>query len=155
MKQNINFALIGLLIVVLIAMIAMNLYYQSKYTELAEGYKKSLNTNNNLSNELFKAKKQIFENENELDEKIKNLNLSSSEVSKFEDINKNLIAEIEQMDFDSIYETINKLEFEIDLLENATVREELNNKINILEQEVVDMENHIMTIKSSVETETK
>ena len=155
MKQNINFALIGLLIVVLIAMIAMNLYYQSKYTELAEGYKKSLNTNNNLSNELFKAKKQIFENENELDEKIKNLNLSSSEVSKFEDINKNLIAEIEQMDFDSIYETINKLEVEIDVLENATVREELNNKINILEQEVVDMENHIMTIKSSVETETK
>lgn len=155
MKQNINFTLLGLLIVVLIAMIATNLYYQSKYTELAEGYKESLNANNNLSKELASSQKKILEKENELNEKIKNLNLSSSEVTRFENINKNLSAEIEAMNFDNVYETLNELKFEIDLIENVTVRDELNNKINILEQDVVNMENRIMTIKAVAETETE
>ncbi|ODS40219.1 hypothetical protein BEH94_07425 [Candidatus Altiarchaeales archaeon WOR_SM1_SCG] len=148
MRQNINFTLIGLLVVVLVAMIAMSIYYQFKYAELAEIHKESLNANNNLSKELAGSQERILEKERELNEKIRNLNLSSSEVARFQNINENLTDEIEQMDFDNIYETLNELKFQIDLIENETARDELNNKINILEYKVVELENRVFTIKA-------
>lgn len=152
MKQNINFTLLCLLVVVLAAMIAMTFYYQGKYAELAEAHKDSLSANNNLSKEILLAQKQVQEKEDELNEKIKNLNLSASEVAKFEDINKNLIAETEALDFDMIYEKINKLEYEVDLLENETIMAKLNNEINVLEQEIVNLENQVLEMKAIAES---
>ena len=152
MKQNINFTLLGPLVAVIIAMIAMNFYYNGNITELSEEYKESLVEKNNLSNELLKAQERVFEKENELNEKIKILNLSSSEVSKFEDINKNLSGAIDDVDFENIYKTLSELKSETDLIEDATAKANLNNKINELDQEVVELENQVLNIKAIVET---
>ena len=83
---------------------------------------------------------------------IKNLNLSSSEVTRFENINKNLSAELAAMDFDGLYEALNDLKLKSDLIKNETARRELNNKINILEQEIVELENHVMRIDAIAES---
>jgi hypothetical protein len=152
MKQNINFTLLGLLVAVLIAMIAMNFYYSSNITKLSEEYKGSLIEKNNLSNELAGAERRVVEKESELNEKIKILNLSSSEISKFEDINNNLSDAIDAVDFENIYKTLSELKSETDLIGNATVRAKLNDKLNTLDQEVVELENQVLTIKGIVET---
>jgi len=147
MKQNMNFTLIGLLVIVLVAMIAMTLYYQSQYSALAQDYKNSLKANNNLTKELFSANALVTAKENELNEKIRNLNLSASEVARFSDINRNLTAEIKNMDFGKIYESINQLKLETDSLENETLRQKLNREINTLQDDVVDLENQFLMIK--------
>jgi len=151
MKQNMNFTLIGLLVIVLVAMIAMTLYYQSQYSALAQDYKNSLKANNNLTKELFSANALVTAKENELNEKIRNLNLSASEVARFSDINRNLTAEIKNMDFGKIYESINQLKLETDSLENETLRQKLNREINTLQDDVVDLENQFLMIKIQTE----
>jgi uncharacterized protein (UPF0333 family) len=151
MKQNMNFTLIGLLVIVLVAMIAMTLYYQSQYSALSQDYKNSLKTNNNLTKELFSANARVTEKENELNEKIRNLNLSASEVARFGDINRNLTAEIKNIDFDKIYKSINQLKLETDSLENETLRQKLNREINTLQDDVVELENQFLTIKAQTE----
>jgi len=151
MKQNMNFTLIGLLVIVLVAMIAMTLYYQSQYSALAQDYKNSLKANNNLTKELFSANALVTAKENELNEKIRNLNLSASEVARFSDINRNLTAEIKNRDFGKIYESINQLKLETDSLENETLRQKLNREINTLQDDVVDLENQFLMIKIQTE----
>jgi uncharacterized protein (UPF0333 family) len=150
-KQNMNFTLIGLLVIVLVAMIAMTLYYQSQYSALAQDYKNSLNANNNLTKEVFSANARVTEKENELNEKIRNLNLSASEVARFGDINRNLTAEIKNMDFGKIYESINQLKLETDSIENETLRQNLNREINTLQDDVVELENQFLAIKAQTE----
>ena len=153
MNQNINFTLLGLLVVVLIALITMSFYYDGQYTNLSDKYKQSLSQNSNLTHQLFLVQEQIVEKNTELSEKIKNLNLSSSEVTKFQAVNRDLDEKISKMDFEEIYKSINNLKFKANSLENADEKNELNNEIKDLERELMELETLIVGAKKVLEEE--
>ena len=54
--------------------------------------------------------------------------------------------------FENIYKILSELKSETELIEDATAKAKLNNKINELDQEVVELENQVLTIKAIVET---
>ncbi len=153
MNQNINFTLLGLLVVVLIALITMSFYYDGQYTNLSDKYKQSLSQNSNLTHQLFLVQEQIVEKNTELSEKIKNLNLSSSEVTKFQAVNRDLDEKISKMDFEEIYKSINNLKFKANSIGDAELKAKLNTEIKDLERELMELETLIVDAKNVLEEE--
>jgi chromosome segregation ATPase len=173
MKQNVNFALLGLLLVVIVSMIGLVIYYYTTYEGLSARYDEALVNLENISREVNQTQVELLAKEAQLREKEKTLlsylselNLSKERETTLgshftelrgevtgleEDLNstldeRNRYASLYDKYYAESQEWRGRYDQEHLLLTSA------NNKIGRVKGDAIEMETHMDSIKEKVDS---